>query len=81
MVCPDDNELSCLQSPLQCRKAGSVLRVGRGRVVSLTSDPTGHVIACHGTDNMVELFHFCSDKDSLERLKKRQRKERKKATT
>lgn len=67
-------------SPLQCRKAGSVLRVGRGRVVSLTSDPTGHVIACHGTGNTVELFHFCSDEDSMDRLKKRQRKERKKAT-
>ncbi|KAJ9598232.1 hypothetical protein L9F63_011053 [Diploptera punctata] len=66
-------------SPLKCRKVGSVLRVGRGRVVSLTSDLTGHVVACHGTDNMVELFHFCSDEDSQERLKKRQRKERKKA--
>ena len=56
-----------------------MLRVGRGRVVSLTSDTTGHVVACHGTDNMVELFHFCSDEESKDRLKKRQRKERKKA--
>ncbi|PSN31419.1 WD repeat-containing protein 3 [Blattella germanica] len=40
-------------SPLKCRKAGSVLRLGRGRVVSLTSDPTGQVIACHGTDGVV----------------------------
>ncbi|XP_069680320.1 WD repeat-containing protein 3 [Periplaneta americana] len=66
-------------SPLQCKKAGSVLRSGRGRVTSLTSDNTGQVIGCHGTDGLVELFHFCSDQDANNRFKKRQRKERKKA--
>lgn len=69
----------CFQSPLQCSKAGSVLRSARGRVTSLTTDTTGHVIGCHGTDGVVELFHFCSDQDATARLKKRQRKERKKA--
>lgn len=71
----DVNEIS----PLQCRKVGSILRSGRGRVTSLTTDTTGHVIGCHGTDGQVELFRLCSDQDAAAHLRKRQRKERKKA--
>lgn len=63
---------------LQSFKAGSLLRSGRGRVMSMFSDVTGQVIGCHGTDMQIELFLFLSDDDAKIRLKKRLKKERKK---
>ncbi|CAG9763288.1 unnamed protein product [Ceutorhynchus assimilis] len=64
--------------PLQCLKAGTLLRAGRGRVVSLTNDSSGQVVCCHGTDQQIELFYFCTDDEAQVRLKKRLKKERKK---
>lgn len=63
---------------VQCVKVGSLLRAGRGRVVSMCTDVSGQVIACHGTDNTVELFHFLSDEQVQVRYKKRLSKARKK---
>lgn len=65
--------------PLRCVKAGCLLRSGRGRVVSMCMDPTGQVLACHGTDSQIELFQFCTDEEANTRLKKRIKKEHKKA--
>lgn len=64
--------------PIRCIKAGSLLRAGRGRVSSMYIDPTGQILACHGTDHQMELFQFCSEKETNTRLKKRLKKERKK---
>lgn len=64
-------------SPVNCSKAGSILRSGRGRVVGMSMDSTGHILAVHGNDNNVELFRFLPDKDAKQKLKKRLRKERK----
>lgn len=47
-------------------------------MVSLCADSSGQVVACHGTDAQIELFHFCSDDEAKTRLKKRLKKERKK---
>ena len=69
----------CFQNPVECCKAGSILRSARGRVTSLTTDTTGHVVGCHGTDGQIELFCLCSDQDAKTRLRRRLRKERKKA--
>ncbi|KAH1004388.1 hypothetical protein HUJ04_004145 [Dendroctonus ponderosae] len=64
--------------PLQCIKAGSVFRGSKSRVVALTSDSTGQVLGCHGTDKMVELFYFCTEDEAQLRQKKRLKKQRKK---
>lgn len=61
--------------PLKCIKAGSLLRAGRGRVVSMSIDTTGQILCCHGTDNQIEIFHFLSD----EQANKRRRKKNKEA--
>lgn len=37
----------CLQRILSCKKAGSVLREARDRVVSLVTDAKAKVLACH----------------------------------
>lgn len=66
------------QYPLQCHKTGTLLRTGKGRVISLHSDVSGQVLACHGTDMQIELFYFCSDDEANVRLKKRLKKEAKK---
>nr|CAD7260148.1 unnamed protein product [Timema shepardi] len=73
----EDGEIEC---PLRCIKYGSLLRSGRGRVVTLTSDPTCQVMACHGTENTVEVFHFLSDDAARIKVKKRIRKARKKTS-
>lgn len=50
------------------------MRTGKGRVVYMTSDPSGQVLGCHGTDQQVELFLFCSDDEAKIRHKKRLKK-------
>lgn len=47
------------------------MRTGRGRVVYMTSDSTGQLLGCHGTDQQIELFLFCSDDEAKVRYKKR----------
>ncbi|KAG5891080.1 hypothetical protein JTB14_028283 [Gonioctena quinquepunctata] len=64
--------------PLQCHRAGVLLRGGKGRVVSMYSDTSGQILGCHGTDMQIELFHFLSDDEAKVRLNKRLKKERKK---
>ncbi|XP_023014456.1 WD repeat-containing protein 3 [Leptinotarsa decemlineata] len=64
--------------PLQCTKAGALLRGGRSRVVSMNSDVSGQILGCHGTDMQIELFQFLSDEDAKIKLKKRLAKERRK---
>lgn len=54
------------------------MRGGRGRVVGLSTDPGQSVLACHGTDALLELFSFCSDEEAKMRMDKRIRKQRKK---
>ncbi|XP_066151518.1 WD repeat-containing protein 3 [Euwallacea fornicatus] len=67
--------------PLQCLKAGSLLRTSKGRTISLTNDSSGQVVGCHGTDKQIELFYFCSESEAQVRFKKRVKKEQKKLKT
>uniref|UniRef100_A0A672Q553 WD repeat-containing protein 3-like n=1 Tax=Sinocyclocheilus grahami TaxID=75366 RepID=A0A672Q553_SINGR len=48
----DEESDFCLQRILSCKKAGSVLREARDRVVSLVTDAKAKVLACH-----VSIFH------------------------
>ncbi|XP_076248996.1 WD repeat-containing protein 3 isoform X2 [Calliopsis andreniformis] len=75
----NDAEVSDMKYPLRCEKVGSILRSGRGRVVSLEIDTTQTIIGCHGVDNTVELFQLLSDARVKDNVVKRLRKERKKA--
>lgn len=61
-------------SPFKCNFVGSVQRSGKGRTVNLLSDKEGRVLACGGTDDEIELFYFCSQAESLQRLTKRLKK-------
>ncbi|KAK9880788.1 hypothetical protein WA026_013117 [Henosepilachna vigintioctopunctata] len=72
----DDND--DLTHPLQCKEVGNLMRGGRGRVVSLSGDNNGQLLGCHGTDGLVELFHFLPDDEVQTRFKKRLKKLRKK---
>ncbi|XP_067008670.2 WD repeat-containing protein 3 [Anabrus simplex] len=74
-----DSANSDNKSQIQCEKAGSILRSGRGRVVTLSCDATSQIVVCHGAENSVELFYFRGDSDAQDKLKKRLRKERKKS--
>ena len=75
----DDAEVSDMKHPLRCEKVGSILRSGRGRVVSLEVDTTHTVIGCHGVDSTIDLFQVLPDAKIKENVVKRLRKERKKA--
>ncbi|KAL3284711.1 hypothetical protein HHI36_018859 [Cryptolaemus montrouzieri] len=72
----DDND--DILHPLQCHKVGTLLRSGRGRVVSMCGESSGQLLGCHGTDGLIELFHFLPDDEAQTRLKKRLKKQRKK---
>ncbi|XP_026317592.1 WD repeat-containing protein 3 [Hyposmocoma kahamanoa] len=65
-------------SILQCHQVGTLVRGGRGRVVGLTTDLGQSVLACYGTDSLLELFEFCTDEDAKTRMDKRIKKQRKK---
>lgn len=63
-----------ITSPIQCNLVGSIQRTGKGRTVNLISDLTGKILACHGTDDTIELFTFCSEEETMARLTKRLKK-------
>ncbi|CAG5031848.1 unnamed protein product [Parnassius apollo] len=65
-------------SVLQCHQVGTLIRGGKGRVVGLCTDPGQSVLACFGTDSLLELFAFCSDEEAKIRMAKRVKKQRKK---
>ncbi|CAG9786267.1 unnamed protein product [Diatraea saccharalis] len=65
-------------SVLQCHQVGTLIRGGKGRVVGLHTDPGQTVLACFGTDSLLELFSFCSDEEAKTRMNKRIKKQKKK---
>lgn len=64
---------------LSCKKAGSILREARDRVVSLTTDNKARVIACHGNDSVLELFTVLSGEEIEKKMAKKMKKAKKKA--
>lgn len=61
-------------SPLKCNFVGCIQRSGKGRTVNLVADKETRVLACSGTDDEIEIFHFCSAEEALARLAKRRKK-------
>uniref|UniRef100_A0A182JRG0 Small-subunit processome Utp12 domain-containing protein n=1 Tax=Anopheles christyi TaxID=43041 RepID=A0A182JRG0_9DIPT len=61
-------------SPFRCTPAGSIQRAGHGRTINLVTDSNGQVLGCHGTDKKIELFYFCSQEESMNKLTKRMKK-------
>uniref|UniRef100_A0A667ZLY8 WD repeat domain 3 n=1 Tax=Myripristis murdjan TaxID=586833 RepID=A0A667ZLY8_9TELE len=78
-----DHEEGLDESPedriLSCKKAGSLLREARDRVVSLTTDARARVIACHGSDSVLELFTVLSEQEVQRKMVKKLKKAKKKA--
>ncbi|KAL7881715.1 hypothetical protein AOLI_G00085630 [Acnodon oligacanthus] len=64
---------------LSCKKAGSVLREARDRVVSLTSDPKAKVLACHGLDANLEIFAVLPEEEIQKKMERKLKKAKKKA--
>ncbi|XP_069862551.1 WD repeat-containing protein 3 [Dipodomys merriami] len=64
---------------LSCKKAGSIMRQGRDRVVSLAVDKTGRILACHGTDSVLEVFCVLSKEEVQKKMDKKLKKAKKKA--
>lgn len=61
-------------SILQCTKIGTILRQGRDRVLTMTTDASRSILACHGMDSTVELFRFHNEEEIQKIFSKRQRK-------
>ncbi|XP_040428462.1 WD repeat-containing protein 3 [Cygnus olor] len=64
---------------LKCSKVGSIMREGRDRVVTLATDRTGKILACHGTDAVLEVFSILSQEEVRKKLEKKMKKAKKKA--
>ncbi|XP_070463766.1 WD repeat-containing protein 3 isoform X2 [Equus przewalskii] len=79
----EDGALETSEAPedriLTCRKAGSIMREGRDRVVNLAVDRTGRILACHGTDSVLEVFCILSGEEIQKKKDKKMKKARKKA--
>ncbi|XP_015181340.1 PREDICTED: WD repeat-containing protein 3 [Polistes dominula] len=77
----DEDETTDMQKhPLRCSCVGSILRSSKGRVVSLEVDPSQSILACYGTNNTIELFHFLQESKIHENMSKRLKKKLKKAS-
>jgi hypothetical protein len=63
---------------VKCKKAGSLVRTGYGRLQALCADKTGQVLSCFGTNNNLEFFWFLSEEELEQKLKKKRKKELKK---
>ncbi|XP_074648521.1 WD repeat-containing protein 3-like [Tubulanus polymorphus] len=73
----DENEDEEEERILTCEKIGSLLRHGKDRVVNLKLDQTGSILACHGTDKMMEVFKINSKEEAKKSLMRRQKRIRK----
>ncbi|KAM8976598.1 WD repeat-containing protein 3 isoform 1-T1 [Pelodytes ibericus] len=67
------------QRIITCRKFGSIMREGRDRVVNLGTDRTRRVLACHGTDSVLEVFCVLTEEEINKKLEKKLKTARKKA--
>ncbi|XP_015268386.1 PREDICTED: WD repeat-containing protein 3 [Gekko japonicus] len=74
-----DQEETQEEHILSCTKAGSIMREGRDRVVTLATDRTGRILACHGTDSVLEIFCVLSEEEIRKKMEKKMKKARKKA--
>ncbi|NXX91484.1 WDR3 protein, partial [Centropus bengalensis] len=79
----DDETLELDEHPeeriVKCSKVGSIMREGRDRVVSLATDGTGKILACHGIDAVLEVFSVLSEEELQKKLEKKRKKAKKKA--
>nr|XP_054753493.1 WD repeat-containing protein 3-like [Lytechinus pictus] len=75
----DDDEEGDDNSILTCTKAGTILRKGSDRVVSLHIDSTGRILGCHGPSPNLELFKVCNAQEQKKKLLKKQKRERKRS--
>ncbi|XP_013856209.1 WD repeat-containing protein 3, partial [Austrofundulus limnaeus] len=75
----EDDDESVEERILRCKKAGSILREARDRVVSLTSDSRARVFGCHGNDSVLELFTVLSEEEVTKKMSKKLKKAKKKA--
>ncbi|CAG5865329.1 unnamed protein product [Menidia menidia] len=64
---------------LSCKKAGSLLREARDRVVSMAADARARVLACHGNDSVLELFTVLSEEEVQKKMAKKLKKAKKRA--
>lgn len=74
----EENDES-FKSPIICKKLGSLLRSGKGKVSGIVSDESGQILACHSRGNKIELFAFRSEQEAHKKWKDRLAKLRKKA--
>lgn len=63
-----------ITSPITCKLVGTIERSGKGRTVSLRTDYLGQVLACHGTDDKIEIFYFRSEEEAKKHFSKKNKK-------
>lgn len=64
---------------VSCKKAGSVLRESRDRIVTLVTDAKAKVLACHGLEATFEVFTVLSEEEIQKKMDKKLKKAKKKA--
>jgi len=62
---------------ISCKKMGTILRKATNRVISMVTDSSKSLLACHGSDSGIELFRFHDEEEIKKHFGKRQRKHKK----
>ena len=62
---------------ISCTKMGTILRKATNRLISMVTDSSKSLLACHGADSGIELFRFHDDEEIQKYFGKRQRKHKK----
>lgn len=74
----DDEDVSDESSSMiSCSLLGSVLRQGKDRVFSMTTDQDGQYLGCHGKDNQIEIFRINTEQEAKKHQQKKLKKVRK----
>lgn len=68
------DSLDDVATPIMCNYSGLIQRTGKGKTVNLIADPTGTILGCNGTSQIVEMFYFCDEAEIMTRLAKRMKK-------
>jgi len=64
---------------IRVTKMGTILRKSTNRLISMTTDTSKSLLACHGADSGIELFRFHDEEEIKKHFGKRQRKHNKQA--
>ncbi|KAG1651938.1 WD repeat-containing protein 3 [Nymphon striatum] len=76
----EEEEKSDEDDVIKSVKVGSIMRSGKGRILGMSLDQSGRVLACHGNEGFLEVFLMMKEEEIEKKMKKRKKKLKKSNT-